>query len=138
MVIPYHNSGYVYKYIREPIRAFGNADQPMFSKNSILFFFLLKNKFLNFDHFDVLISKIIFKIYKKTSFWCISKQKTLWTATTIPNKLIYIEFMKSSPNSKKQIYEMSLDEVHLTYGISILLTLTLVNITFKTFYSKIW
>ena len=91
-----------------------------------------------FDHFDVLISKIIFKIYIKKSFWCISKQKTLWTATTIPNKLIYIEFMKSSPNSKKQIYEMSLDEVHLTYGISILLTLTLVNITFKTFYLKIW
>jgi hypothetical protein len=46
--------------------------------------------------------------------------------------------MKSSPNSKKQIYEMSLDEVHLTYGISILLTLTLVNITFKNFYLKIW
>ena len=57
-----------------------------FSKNSILF--LLKIIFFMFsDHFDVLISKIIF--LKKKSFWCISKWKTLWTATTttIPNKL---------------------------------------------------
>ena len=52
--------------------------------------FFQKIIFLYFlDRFDVLISKIIFKKIKKTSFWYISAWKVIWkaTATTLPNTL---------------------------------------------------
>ena len=64
-------------------------------------FFLLKiNIFLVFlDRFDALISKIIFFKIKKIWSWCISKRKTLWTATatTIPYRpIVYIFFSLSN------------------------------------------
>jgi len=59
--------------------------------HQILNFFFAKIKcglyFL--DRFDVLISKMIFKKWKKTLLTCISAQKAIWKtpATTLPNTL---------------------------------------------------
>jgi len=53
--------------------SFGNAGQPVFSKNSIVF---AKNFFMFSDLFDVLISKIIF-LKKKHHFNIFLNKKTL-------------------------------------------------------------
>ena len=59
--------------------SFGNEIQPVFLKNLI---FLLR---INFFYVFRLFWCADFKKIKKTSFWCISKRKAFWTATTIPN-----------------------------------------------------
>ena len=56
----------------------------IFKKNWIFFIWFKKN-FVFLNHFNVLISKIIFKKYKKILFWYISDWKTI--VTILPNML---------------------------------------------------